>query len=297
MTRGGRLEVLYTLRRWRLNYFTDFGSGHAVVYRLKNGRRFVAHPGDHLSEFIAMSGEWESLESRVIERILKPGDTAIDVGANVGYFSALFSSCVGSQGRVLSFEPGESTFSKLQTTIALLGLENVEAHAVAAGDHAGRQNFTISTEGYDALQSLLDRDWDNGDKAVVEVQVVTLDEFLSCRLPPETLPVLVKCDVEGAEMQVLAGSAKLLSSPSPPILMIEVIKDTVAADGASIEKLIGMLQGYRIYFTPLESNEPVMRAFENPDQLLDTNILAFPTRGVFANRIVAAGELLPGRGI
>jgi FkbM family methyltransferase len=295
-TRDGRLRVIYRWRRLRLYRFTGFGSGHAAIYRLRNGRRFVAHPGDHLSEFIAISGCWESLESRIIERILEPGDITIDVGANIGYFSVLFSRCVGPQGKVFSFEPGEKTFAKLQTTIDLLGLKNVEPHAMAVADHTGRQYFTMSTDGYDALQSLDDRDWSLGGKVEVEVPVVTLDEFPSSALLPENSPALVKCDVEGAEMRVLAGGAKLLSSPSPPILMIEMGKDTVAAHGTGVGALLSMLQGYRIYFTPLESNGSVMQAFENPDQLLDTNILAFPTRGAFAGRIAAAKELLSDGG-
>jgi FkbM family methyltransferase len=195
-------------------YWFRFGAcGHLPVEKWP---QICAHPGDHLSEFIAISGCWESLERRIIERILEPGDIIINVGANIGYFSVLFSRCVGPQGKVFSFEPGEKTFSKLQTTVDLLGLRNVEARAIAVTDHTGRQYLTMSTDGYDALQSLVDRDWSLGGKVEVEVPVVTLEEFLSSALLPENSPALVKCDVEGAEMRVLAGGAKLLSSPSPP---------------------------------------------------------------------------------
>jgi FkbM family methyltransferase len=217
ITREGRTRVVCRWRRWRLHRWTGFGSGHAAIYRLRNGSRFVAHSGDRLSEFIAISGSWEPLESRIVERIQKSGDLTIDIGANVGYFSALFSRCVGPQGKVLAFEPGETTFSKLQTTIDLLGLKNIEAHAMAVADQTRREYFTMSTAGFDALQSLVDRGWMLGGKVVAEVQAVALDDFLSRTLQPGTSPALVKCDVEGGEMRVLAGSSKLLSSLSPPI--------------------------------------------------------------------------------
>jgi FkbM family methyltransferase len=298
MTDHGRRNVRNHWRDWRLRTFTAYGSGRAALYRLRGGRRFVVHPGDALSTQIAISGSYEPLESGIAARVLRPGDLAFDIGANIGYYTVLFSKCVGPDGKVFAFEPGLSTFAKLQTTINLLGLANVEAHPVALADRPGRRQFVMSTSGNDAQQSLNDWDLLSGSKTVVEVDTKTVDDFLNGYLPSGGSPAFVKCDVEGAEVKVLLGGRRLLNCPSPPVLMIEVNRKALATHKTSADALLGMLRGYHLYFTPLDAEGRAMHALDSVSQLPEmANVVAFPGHGVFAGRLEAAKDVLPQESI
>jgi FkbM family methyltransferase len=297
MTHWGRQNVLIRWRRWKLRTFTDYGSGHAAVYRVRGGRRFVAHPGDALSGYISDRSCCDPLESQAIECVLKPGDVAVDVGANIGWFTALCSSCVGPEGRVLALEPGPATFAKLQQTIELLGLRNVEASAIALADRPGFQSLIVSTSGADAYQSLVDWDGFPGSKIAAKVEVLTLDDFLDQSQLLGRTPAFVKCDVEGAEAKILAGGSRLLQSASPPLLMVEINRKALAAQRSGANELLAMLREYRTYFTPLDSGATIMQALKSADQLPEiANVLAFPERGVYAARIMAAARFLSDGG-
>jgi FkbM family methyltransferase len=246
---------------------------------------------------IADNRRYEWLESRILEQVLRPGDIAVDVGANIGYYAALFSGCVGSEGKVFAFEPGAGTYSKLRDTIALLGLTNVDAHCVALSERAGIKAFVASTSGHDAQQSLADWEGFSGEKAVTQVEAVTLDGFLADALPASRAVAVLKCDVEGAETKVLAGANALLSGPNPPVLMIEANRKALAAHGAGLDSLLRLLAGYRLYCTPLDDPGRIAQAFDCSAQLPDlANILAFPLRGAFSDRIVMVGRCLSDGG-
>jgi FkbM family methyltransferase len=296
MTPNGRRNVLYRWRRWRLRTFTALGSGSAAVYRLRGGQRFVAHPNDQLSEQISSDRCYEPLESRVIASVLGPGDVAVDIGANIGYYSALSSARVGPRGLVHAFEPGPATFIKLQKTIELLGLENVKAYPLALANRSGSFRFVTSTSGQDAQQSLADWGGFQGEKDVANVETSTLDDFLDCFVGGGH-PAFVKCDVEGAEPKVLEGSYKTLQGDSPPVIMLEANRKALSAQGASADELLEKLPGYRFYFTPLDSNNETMRRFRTADELPElANLIAFPERGVFGARIAEAARYLDDGG-
>lgn len=298
MTHNGRANMLYRLRRWRLRTFTAYGSGKPALYRLHDGREFVVHPGDQLSTAIAIEKRYEPLESRIVAKILRPGDVALDIGANIGYYTALCSACVGTQGTVLAFEPGEATFSKLKTTIALLGLCNVEPHALALADESGFQDFVMSSSGSDAQQSLVDWDLLVGEKKLARVGTVTLDEVVHDLNRHGKIPAFVKCDVEGAEGKVLKGARALLDSASPPVFMVEINREGLAAQRSNASEILRRFDGYRLYFTPLNSQEPKMRLLTSTNNVPDLiNVVAFPSRGSYTRRIEAIEEyLLDGEG-
>ncbi|MBN9070759.1 MAG: FkbM family methyltransferase, partial [Rhizobiales bacterium] len=93
---------------------------------------------------IVCDGFWEPGISVLLERLLKPGMTAVDIGANVGYFSLLMASRVGANGRVVSIEANPAMAGLLRETVEMNGLEEcVTVHNVAAADRAGELDFYI----------------------------------------------------------------------------------------------------------------------------------------------------------
>jgi FkbM family methyltransferase len=95
---------------------------------------------------------------------LKPGDTVVDIGANIGAFSILAASLVGPSGRVIAFEPMPETFERLKENIALNGLDNVECcnAAIDAEEgvitlHSGNKSAYASAHNVNEVALLDDR--------------------------------------------------------------------------------------------------------------------------------------------
>lgn len=144
---------------------------------------------------------------------LKPGDTVIDVGANIGLYAKAFSECVGPQGRVHALEPVPETFGYLSHNVKKFGLQNVSVYNIAATDVSGDSRMSIPRmeAGFTNIyEARLDQQGD------IPVQVRRLDDMFS-----GSKPVLIKIDVEGHEAEVLRGAEALLRKYHPA-LAIEV---------------------------------------------------------------------------
>ena len=87
--------------------------------------RMNLHPANSVDFSIRYNGIWEPELTRVVTRILHKGSIAVDAGANIGYYTCLFSHLVGLTGQVHSFEPVPWTFRELSENVALNSLRNV----------------------------------------------------------------------------------------------------------------------------------------------------------------------------
>ncbi len=152
----------------------------------------------------------------VLREILTPGATFVDVGAHVGLMTLAGARAVGPGGRVFAFEASPTTFALLERTIALShGTAPVIARSVAVG-RASERRILHEREvlGHSSLHDFSTAD-QGGTVAETEVNVRPLDELM-----PEGEPVhVVKIDVEGAELDVLAGMPRILAN-NPQITVI-----------------------------------------------------------------------------
>lgn len=148
--------------------------------------------------------EWEPAESAVFQKELKVGDTVLDVGANIGYFTLLASLLVGPTGVVYAFEPDPENFQLLIKNISLNGFENVVAVNQAVGAKSGFVKlFTDEANKGDH------RTFDSGEgRPSKQVAITALDDFFAKR--NKTVDFL-KMDIQGFEYQALQGMKKLLN--------------------------------------------------------------------------------------
>jgi FkbM family methyltransferase len=130
-----------------------------------------------------------------------------DVGANVGFYTLLFSHLVGTGGRVLAFEPFPRNVSLLRRHVELNRCANVTVFDAAVFDHDGTALFE------EAPSASMGRLSDRGSFAV---ECRRLDKVIGEGFPP---PDLIKIDVEGAEGSVLAGAAEILQKYAPLIFL------------------------------------------------------------------------------
>lgn len=140
-----------------------------------------------------------------LRRLLRPGQTFVDCGANIGLWTLTAAAAVGAQGKVYAFEPNPVTFEKLSRNIRANALDEIVlALCSACGREIGQMPFLCADEHNNSrMATTLDKD-------VMFVPVRTLDEAVyAARVHG------IKIDVEGNELDVLLGAREILSRSRP----------------------------------------------------------------------------------
>jgi FkbM family methyltransferase len=149
----------------------------------------------------------------------------VDVGANIGFHTLLMARCVGPTGRVHAVEPEPRNFKLLTRAVEDAGYQQVRLHQAAAAQAAGRRLLYVAGDnrGDHRLAPAAET------RAQVTVRTVALDDLLA----DESRIDFIKIDVQGAEVGVLAGLARILARQPPSWILCELSPDLLARAGAS----------------------------------------------------------------
>jgi FkbM family methyltransferase len=159
-------------------------------------------------------GTWEPEVVKAVIEVVHEGFVAIDVGAHLGYYALILSRLVGSNGRVIAFEPIPSNFRILSENIELNGCKNVQVVNQAVSDRSGCCELAPHALSNSSSFSLLK----NGGTKTIAVDAISLDDFLKDWHRPIDF---IEIDVEGAEGMVLDGARKTIESYHP-VLLVEI---------------------------------------------------------------------------
>jgi len=162
-----------------------------------------------IGEYMFLQGGYALARVSEIQKAVKKGDTVIDIGANIGYFTVLLANLVGPKGKVYAFEPDPRNFYLLQRTIKRNGWTHVITEQKAVSNKAGE--FLLYQTRSCAANTLAPGEHISS----VKVSVVTLDDFLS----DEHHIDFVKMDMDGSEPLAIQGMAQLIRrSPNLQVL-------------------------------------------------------------------------------
>ncbi len=150
-------------------------------------------------------GVYEKCESRLIQEKLKPGMIVVDLGANVGLYTALAASIVGSSGKVYAFEPDAENFGYLEKTVARNGFTNVTCLRSAVSDHNGTGNLFHSDENLGDHRIYDSRD----GRASNTIALTTLDYFAETKKISKI--DFIKMDIQGAEGWAMKGMEQVIA--------------------------------------------------------------------------------------
>jgi FkbM family methyltransferase len=210
----------------------------AFQSRTQSGVSLTLNTADIIQRYIYYFGIWEPAITEYFKRSLKPGDTVIDIGANIGYHSLLASQLVGASGRVFAIEASPSIFAALLQNIDRNDATNITAlHAAVYHETAELPIYLHSKENLGA--STIIADVANRRDATVEgiVRAMKLQDLVA---PEDVIRArLIKIDVEGAEWSVLQGMAAILPRLSAATeILVEVEPESLSEHGTTTKEFI-----------------------------------------------------------
>ena len=216
-----------------------------VIKELERGVRLIVDLSDHVIGLNIVRGQYEPEEVRFAQSVLKLGDTAIDIGAHIGFFTVQMAAAVGATGRVYAFEPFDANADLLERSLAENRFEDrVIFQRAAVGAAAGSATLTFPVETLNSGGAYLLR---NGTAPLAgnqkkRVPLVALDA-LDLRRPVR----FIKMDVEGAEPQVIRGAARVLTADRPVILSELHPTQLDRASGVTADEFLAQMRalGYR----------------------------------------------------
>jgi FkbM family methyltransferase len=184
-------------------------------------------------EFLAELNELGTVE--VFKTVLRPGMVAIDVGAHIGYFTRMFASLVGPNGRVLAIEAHPENMASLRANISLTGHRNVEYIQCLAGNREGSELLHIG-KGH-SNHSIFREMATSG--AHIELPLRRLDSILKEKNISRI--DLIKIDCEGSEPAVISGLEETLIANPQCILVVEINARALAAAASSPQNFFEQL--------------------------------------------------------
>jgi FkbM family methyltransferase len=207
---------------------------NAAILRLSNGLTLaVPRSLQAVSTYVFLEQEtWFEKELAFLPHVLRPGMTAIDIGANLGVYSLAMARLVAN-GRVFAYEPAREPRELLESSRELNQMSNLEVCATALSD--GRREGHLAFGASSEMNAL----GDGGPGERVPITSLDLEEA-ERRWPA---PDFVKIDAEGEEERILAGGARFFAHHSPLVMFEIRIKEVIN------EKLLSSFQtlGYRLF--------------------------------------------------
>lgn len=239
----------WPVRRAARAVFTALTPGRDVKVRFPSYDIYVRTPDRIIAALLCKYSLAASPEAAIYRDRVKPGMTVVEIGANVGFYTLLFSHLTGERGKVLAFEPDQENFRLLEKNAAG-GLNNIDCRRAAVADRSGSLRLFISAENRGDH-----RVYDSGDdRERVEVQAVSVDDVLG----PGGKADFIKMDIQGAEFPALLGMERtILGSPGLSMLC-EFTPGLMRKCGHSPEAFLAKLRalGFRLSYLDNSAGGP-----------------------------------------
>jgi FkbM family methyltransferase len=203
-----------------------FKSNRKITINYENNIFIFLPPEPHFFRYLSKSHEQHV--SKAIIKLVKNGDVVVDIGANLGYFSAYAAARVGKQGQVLCFEPEAKNFEYLKLNCELMQKSGFKclAYQLAASSNNGKARLNIHR--YSTYHAIED-EFHHLDRVETTqiINTVTLDEWTEAQGLKNIS--FLKIDTEGHESKVLEGSRKLFERKAVDFVILECRSEQLAS--------------------------------------------------------------------
>jgi FkbM family methyltransferase len=268
------LKPLRPVPGWRMDGFLESGElatfiRYAIWLALRQradtepvilpwhaGTRLGLHLRNDLGMAVFVGGGFEPNEFALLDRVLQPGMTVLDGGANEGAYTLFLAARVGGQGRVMAVEPSPRELERLKANVVLNGMAQVTVVEAALAEQPGEVELLLA-EPEHAGQNTLGGFIYPGLVTVgsLRVAATTIDALVKAQ-NLTTLDV-VKLDLEGAELRALTGARETLPRWRP-LLVFEAAQAALARQGGSLQDVLSLLAdyGYKVLSFDLATGTP-----------------------------------------
>jgi FkbM family methyltransferase len=205
--------------------------------------RFYADPVSHFYAYSRVPGGYEPLLTTCVRRVLRPGDTFMDIGANESYFSVLASSLVGPDGLVVAVEPQQRLNAVIHRNICENSAHNILSLRYAISDSDGKSEFFLAPDintGYSGL--FRTAKYNLPTEIVPTITLERLVGMLSLKKVK-----LMKMDIESFEYEAILGSKAVFESGLIENIAVELHPSVLEQRGkraADIEEFL-LSAGYK----------------------------------------------------
>ena len=218
-----------------------FGTNKSFVFTLENNIKINLYKDSILCRMIYEG--FENDELIFVQKLLKRGDTFIDIGANIGLFSLYASRQVDGTGAVYAFEPTPETFERLKANCGLNNTQNIYNQQTGLSDKKDVLKLNVSKDGRDGWNTFAANPEGHFAESAM-VDVITLDEFIVERKIDVQKIHMIKIDVEGWEIPVIKGALKTISEANNIVMMVEFKDKNYAGAGFKCANLYDLVVAY-----------------------------------------------------
>jgi FkbM family methyltransferase len=244
-----------------------------VVFVPEGKLRIAVSLDDLVIGWRIVNGTYEPETCVLLRAILHESDICLDIGANVGYLTAIMAQAVGENGSVIAFEPLPQAYRLLEMTVRESDLRNVQLKNLGCGHARSRTKLYYSASqqmggSYIALGPQAEPE----ELDCVEVEIADLDSELGNLHRID----FVKMDIEGAEIDALQGMRQLLAAHRPS-LVVEINAPCLARNSATPQDLVQFLWEHQYRVFEISSGDAKLREFvlaQPVEVALEINILA-----------------------
>jgi len=235
------------------------------------GNTMYLDPEDDLE--LSYKGIHEPLVTRIFQKEINSGDTVLDIGAHIGYYTLISAKIVGETGKLFSFEANPANYAILKKNIEVNGYNNVTAVETAISDFKGSAKLFFERSSNTRWSSIYNI---HGEGNYVDVEVSTIDE----KLKDYTGSVnFIKLDIEGAELAALRGMTNILRKNRELKIVVEFRPSILLRAGIAPREFLNYftINGFQMYYAD-EVHGQIIPASEDEivkfcDEYLAANLL------------------------
>ncbi len=181
--------------------------------------------------YATFKNKQDAFEIELLKKHIKPGDTVLDIGANIGFYATILSDIVGEKGKIHCFEPDATNFSHLKKTTA--NYKNIIINNKAVGPKTEKLKIYTSKELNVDHRTYKPEEYDKE----IEIEAVSIDDYLKGGKVD-----FIKMDIQGFEIQAVKGMRETLKS-NPKVKMIsEFWPYGLRKAGSSVTEYYKLLQ-------------------------------------------------------
>ncbi len=181
-------------------------------FTIVDGHKMFLDKNDSL--MLSINHIYELNETNFIKNLIKRGNTVLDIGANIGYYTLLFAKLVGETGKVYSFEPDPRNYLLLEKNIQVNNYKNIITEKKAISNKSEKSVLYVTENS--AGSSMRNTNTEGVNK--IEIDVIKLDDYFKME---SIIPDFIKIDIEGYELNALKGMEAILQSSNKTKIMIE----------------------------------------------------------------------------